>query len=602
MIGTTARGTRPPREIPRTRLLTIVAQDPSIRRGGGILTAEVEVPAEALGAGPWGHRVQIIDYDASTGTLYKPQAKAAHALVKLEYRDPFQNPSERTILNNPHFHAQNVYAIVMRTLARFEQALGRRVSWGFRAGANRIGSHQIKVAPHAFADANAFYSEDEEALLFGYFPGSRGRMVFSCLSHDVVVHETTHALVDGLRERFTDPSSPDQAAFHEGFSDIVALLSIFSLTEIVEKLIDVDTTHGSEGDYNIDEDSTLIQRDRVTPEALKASILFGLAKEMGGEMSGIRGNPLRQSLKLTPSPKWYAEDPKYLEPHHRGEILVAAVLDAFVHVWSARTKALGFIRGKLLDRARVVEEGASAADRLLTMSIRALDYTPPVHLEFSDYLSALLTADFEIQPNDTKYGFRRHLRESFARFGVKPASRGTAEEPGIWESCSSVRFSTHRTHFEPMLRDPDEVFWFIWENRKALEVAEGAFGKILSVRPCQRIAYDGFSLRETVVEFYQVIRITADELKRVGLEAPAGMPETQIVPIYGGNTIVLDEYGQPKYNIHNSIMKAERQQRRLDYLWHYGHFSEKATNQKFANMHLRRAMAAGIEPDDRERW
>ena len=77
-----------------------------------------------------------------------------------DYRDPFRRPSNQTILKNPKFHAQNVYAIVMRTLARFEFALGRRISWGFHG-------HQLKVAPHAFADANAFYSEDDQALMFG---------------------------------------------------------------------------------------------------------------------------------------------------------------------------------------------------------------------------------------------------------------------------------------------------------------------------------------------------------------------------------------------------------------------------------------------------
>jgi Zn-dependent metalloprotease len=212
-LAAPAHGTLVPQ--PRTRTLTIVAQDPAVEGADGqILTAEVDVPAEELARGPWGYRVHVIDYDGSTRTLYKPleYAKDRDGLPK----DRFRKPSRRTILGDPRFHAQNVYAIVMRTLARFEFALGRRVSWGFRG-------HQLNVAPHAFADANAFYSERDQALLFGYFPGRKGT-VFSCLSHDVVAHETTHALVDGLRERFTDPSSPDQAAFHEGFADLLDLL------------------------------------------------------------------------------------------------------------------------------------------------------------------------------------------------------------------------------------------------------------------------------------------------------------------------------------------------------------------------------------------
>ena len=115
----------------------------------------------------------------------------------------------------------------MRILARFEFALGRRVAWGFK-------THQLKVVPHAFADANAFYSREHEALLFGYFPGRSGNTIFSCLSHDVVAHETTHALVDGLRSCYLDPSSADQAAFHEGISDVVALLSVFALDDVVK--------------------------------------------------------------------------------------------------------------------------------------------------------------------------------------------------------------------------------------------------------------------------------------------------------------------------------------------------------------------------------
>ena len=62
------------------------------------------------------------------------------------------------------------------------------------------------------------------------------------------------------------------------------------------------------------------------------------------------------------------------------------------------------------------------------MTIRGLDYCPPVHLDFGDYLSAILTADAEIRPNDNTYGFREELRKSFLEYGIKPASAKGAGE------------------------------------------------------------------------------------------------------------------------------------------------------------------------------
>ncbi len=44
---------------PRTRTLTIVAQDPSVKHGNRVLTTEVEVPAEELTPGPRGYRVHV---------------------------------------------------------------------------------------------------------------------------------------------------------------------------------------------------------------------------------------------------------------------------------------------------------------------------------------------------------------------------------------------------------------------------------------------------------------------------------------------------------------------------------------------------------------
>src|SRR5262249_8439957 len=199
----------------------------------------------------------------------------------------------------------------MRTLARFELALGRRCNWG-------SAGHQIHVAPHAFADANAFYSKEDRGIFFGYFMGIDGSPIFTCLAHDVVAHETTHALLDGLRGRYMEPSSPDQAAFHEGFADVVALLSLFSLQDVVRALLDL----GQGGGKTIDQ-------KYLTRAALQNSVLLGLAEQMGGELSRVRGQALRRSVGLPPGKPYMSakQYPEFVEPHRRGELIVAAVMN-----------------------------------------------------------------------------------------------------------------------------------------------------------------------------------------------------------------------------------------------------------------------------------
>jgi len=413
----------------------------------------------------------------------------------------------------------------MRTLARFEFALGRRISWGFTG-------HRLKVAPHAFSDANAFYSKPDNALLLGYFP-SKSRIIYTCLSHDVVVHETTHALIDGLRRRYTDPSSPDQAAFHEGFADVVALLSVFALPSVIELMLP-----GSGRKVDV---------GALTPEALRASMIFGLAHEVGDEMGSVRGQPLRRSLELEPSPD-YLDLEEYQEPHRRGEILVAAMLTAFINIWVARLRALAEKRTEV-DRARAVEEGKDIAETLLTSTIRAIDYAPPVDLEFGDYLSAFVTADREIRPGDERFSIRERVFRAFANYGIKPAS---SLQGGYWKPPKE-EYDHSRTHFEPMQRDEDEVFHFIVENRDKLELDPEPFTRVTSVRPCMRVGPDGFVLRETVCEYVQMLETLASELPELDIRKPRGMPDDQKVTIYGGGILIFDEYGRVKFHIYSPI-------------------------------------------------
>jgi hypothetical protein len=535
----------------------IIALDPTVKGADGkILTAEIEIPNEELSAGPRGYRVQVVDYDASNQILYKPAPYRESDLGKV----PAHPESSRA------FHARNTYAIVMRILTRFERALGRRAPWSFEG-------HQLTIAPHAFLDLNAFYSKDDRAIFFGYYPGDSG-MVFTCLSHDVIAHETTHALVDGIRSNYLRPSSPDQAAFHEAFADVVALLSVLSLRELVSAGLDLTTSLNK----------NLVRASALSEKALKQGVLLGLAKQVGEAMYGTHGVALRRSIDL-PVDKTLKDSEEFQECHRRGELLVAAMLGAFLKVWKNRIDLYGRLQKGMVSRVAVVDAAVETADHLLTMAIRALDYCPPTDLLFNDFLSAMVTADYEMHRDDSRYEYRKCLREAFRDFGFRPASVGADQpEPGLWsppEGFEGLRYS--RTHLESMQHDEDEVFRFLWENRKPLAVDEDAYTNVHDVVPCYRVSSDGFLLHETVATYTQQVRMEARDLRRFGLTKPKTMPENTDLTIFGGGTLIFDESGRLKYHVRNRIRSAKRQNQRLDYLWRTGGLGKRTA---FGALHL----------------
>lgn len=573
-----------------TRKMTMLVQDPSVRIAGRLVFAQVDLPSEDLAHGPVGYRVKVCDFDATANVLYTPFQPPAdidgvpqdkYAYTGAESDTPAYKTWEAGVLADPAFHAQNVYAIVMRTLGVFEFALGRRVAWGFEG-------HQLHVAPHAFLEANAFYSEQDKALMFGYFDSVKtGKRVFTCLSHDIVAHETTHALLDGIRDGFTSPSTPDQAAFHEGFADVVALLSVFSLPKAVELAL----TGGKP--VKTQNKIRLIPAANVGAKAILNSMLLGLGKEFGASLDdeGVRADCLRRSAQIAPDPTLLQSE-KYEAPHDRGELFAAAMLRSFVAMWTSRIQGLGkFGRDYNLDL--VVEEGARAAANLLTMAIRALDYCPPVDLTFNAYLSAVLTADTEVAPDDTRYGYRQLLKDTFAGYGILPPSTGTDAASGCWlPFAQDAQIIYHRNYAAGMLYDKEEVFRFIWENRRALNIDDRGYLRICSVQPSVRLSPDGFFLRETVCEYVQVFDIFGAEAKSsLGIERPDGMPSSQRLTAYGGGIIVFDQFGRIKYHIEHRLDDAARQAARLDYLWRTGQLNaHQDLRNQFSNIHRNRAM------------
>jgi hypothetical protein len=529
--------------------MTIIAQDPSVRdEDGQILRSRVRVAADRFRQPLQTHRFHVVSYDPGTAG---PASDFKLVDDRGRFRDRFARSADRTLITRHDFHAQNVFAIASRTLAAFEAALGRRVPWDF-------DSHQLYLIPHGEIRANAYYSASKRALVFGYVPGPDGEIVYSCLSHDIIAHETSHAILDGLRPGFFTPGLPDQGGFHEGFADVVALLSVFSVPAVAERALGAGDMGG------------VVTRSDVTRRKLMNSIVLQLAEQFGESVHGRHGRPLRESVNLRPG-GWWRTEPGFREVHNRGEILVAAVGHALLDMWLGRLREL--LRTGSASRRLAAEEGAKAAEHLLGMVIRAIDYCPPLEFEYEDFVDAILWSDRQVSPDD-EHGYRASVVAGFARYDI-----GRPPQQIVEIGKLKVRPVYERFNFAALRSDKDEVFRFIWENDELLGISLDFETHVESVRSSVRVGPDGFVVQETVVTYIQQLDATARELRDLSgdrayryrgsadrLELPEGFDPGTRVGIHGGGAIIFDQFGRPKFHQHKPLLDWKRQTRRLAFL------------------------------------
>ncbi|UVK35815.1 hypothetical protein LHFGNBLO_006029 (plasmid) [Mesorhizobium sp. AR10] len=374
--------------------------------------------------GPVGNYLEVVDYDPASGCHYAPVDLNETFVLAQDGL----SPSEL----NPQFHQQMVYAVAMTTIDKFERALGRSALWAPRRLPDKSYEYvpRLRLYPHALREANAYYNPDKKAVLFGYFqvpPDSTavapGTTVFTCLSHDVIAHEVTHALLDGLHRRFAESTNVDVLGLHEGFADIVAIFQHFSNPDVLKDQI-----------------------GRTRGHLEKQNMLGQLAQQFG--RATRRGEALRDALGYTDKEgNWqrYKPNPTYLrdatEAHERGAILVAAVFDAFLKMYKSRIVDLlriasqgtgqlpaGELNIDLVNR--LADEAAKTSEHVLQMCIRALDYCPPVNVTFGDYLQAIITADADLYPAD-EHNYRTAVMQSFSLFGIRPRAARNVSLEGL---------------------------------------------------------------------------------------------------------------------------------------------------------------------------
>jgi len=587
-------------EQPAYRRLRGYAFDPSLSvqmETMGMNEIVFKVDWEPLSKGPLGEYLEVVDFDPASGCFYEP-VDLNNPLALAQDGLP---PSE----GSPQFHQQMVYAVAMTTIKNFEKSLGRKALWAVHWDAQTDHEYipRLRIYPHALRTPNAYYSPSKKALLFGYFPAGAGvsqqqmpgGMVFTCLSHDVVAHETTHALLDGMHRLYIEPSHPDVLAFHEAFADIVALFQHFTFQDVLRNQI-----------------------AKTRGELHSQNLLGELAQQFGqaiGNSHALRdaiGQVNPESGKwapLVPDPQSYQT---VLEPHGRGAILVAAVFAAYLSIYRSRVEDLfriasggsgvlgpGALHPDLVNR--LAYEAAKSARHVLNMCIRALDYCPPVEITFGDYLRALVTADADMAPEDER-GYRVAFIEAFRMWGIYPRNvRSLSIESLRWPGPQDENQRQALSLVETPIRESvarleraKTQAELLYENRRIaailhrmisaqiqdVEPFERLTGLVLNraspvsglrrrpsgqpkfevygSQPALRVGPGFHSLRQVVLSFVQTRRI----------ELPAGgSPGFESFLFRGGCTMILNlDPFELKYRIVKPVDDAERLQRQRQFI------------------------------------
>lgn len=594
---------------PTTRRLRVFAFDPqastrldtaSINQAVITLPWEVDKIELPLMPGPVNDYLEVIDVDPMSGQFYEPvDLNHPHLLAQ----DGLA-PSEA----DPRFHQQMTFAVAMKTIKTFERALGRKILWAPEwVKAQESGKKnardeykpipRLRIYPHALREANAYYSRTKKALLFGYFRAVSneagcnlpGGWVFTALSHDVIVHETTHAILDGLHRRYAEPTSIDSLAFHEGFADIVALFLHFTLPEAVADQI-----------------------SRMGGDLSDRTLLSELAQQFG-EATGNHG-ALRSAIDgKEPDAKALSQ---VTTAHERGAILVAAVFDAFVTIYERRTADL--LRIAALDKEqakrdsgrlhpdlvkRLTDEAIKTADQVLRICIRALDYLPPVDVRFGEFLRAIITADTDLVRDD-RLNYRLAFVDAFRRRGIYPENcLSLAPDSLLWESPQGLDLETvdikkYGLDLQSKFKR-DEIFtqfnnncfkirqWFMteegpvkdkmWFDLVGLDSRSGTAEsvehagpsdssgnykiEVHSVRMTRRTGPEGEDLRQLVVEIIQRRKGFFDE------SCPSDSRKKEDFWYRGGATLIFDmkDYSL-RYVIRKNIKDDKRLKEQRDYL------------------------------------
>ncbi len=439
----------------------------------------IDVPCEPdLARGPTSARFTVIDVDPRTGRAEPPAEWDPDRRCFYTPRGSEKLYLTREHADLPQFRQVNVWAVAQSVLGMYEHAtiLGRPIAWAFEG-------NRLRLIPHVGGLQNAAYDRDSRAIRFGAFD-SAGKRVYTCLSHDIIAHETGHAILDGLRPLYAADTSLQTAAFHEFAADLTAILAAFLNNELRFQAM-----QQSAGDLG---------RDQV---------ISGLGEEFGYYSHGRPYLRSAQDQRALPD---VAGDP---DPYAWSQVLTGAMFDLLKEMLAIRLTT-----AKAGGRPPTLKEAFSlTCNRFRRVAFQPFDYLPPVDVQFADYARAVLRADEIVEPRDDD-GYRAAMRRVFERRGIDCAE----QEP-------PARLNFYAYHIDRLSRSRTDAYHFLNENRRQLCIPPEQDFSVVDLYQTDKLAWGvGRLPREIVVQYAWREDVELDQRR---------------LPLWCGGTLVFDERG-----------------------------------------------------------
>lgn len=458
----------------------------STRKEWGLLNT-IYVPNEPdLSPGPTSSRIAVIDFDADTGQVEEPVEWDARRLHFYFRRKQEKIPLTEEHRDLPQFHQVNVWAIVQKILSLFEDSmiLGRCTPWGF-------DGNRLLLYPHAGELSNAFYDRSSRSIRFYYFQ-KNGKRVYTCLSHDIIAHETGHAVLDGLRPLYMEDSSIQTSAFHEFLADLTAVQTAFLNNELR-----FQAAQESEGDLSRDQ------------------IISGIAEEFGYY------SYKRAYLRTAQNEKRMSEVKDSLSHYEWSQVLTGAMFDILTEMVAMRMMKLK----KNLQKPSMKEAFLFACNRFRRVAFQPLDFLPPADVQFSDYARAVLRADAVVEPGDGD-GYREMMAGVFRKRGID------CSEPYPPETLHFYAYDVNQ-----IARSRTDAYHFLNCNRRQLCIPADQDFTVLDLYQTDKSAPGlGRLPREIVIQY-----AWSEPVKLVGSQF--GRYQGETISLRCGGTLIFDSRG-----------------------------------------------------------